>query len=57
MPPPYHDEHDEYLSRYLETGKARIIGYGLEIIARRKDGSLMPVDLREGSYTGNIHPW
>ena len=57
MPPPYHDEHDEYLSRYLETGKARIIGYGLEIIARRKDGSLMPVDLREGYYTGIIHPW
>ena len=26
MPSPYHEEHDEYLNRYLTTGQARIIG-------------------------------
>lgn len=45
MPSPYREEHDDYLSRYLETGERRIIGIGREVSGRRKDGSEFPLYL------------
>jgi two-component system sensor kinase FixL len=53
MPPPYRDEHDRYLSRYLDTGDARVIGRGREVQGLRKDGTTFPLHLSVGEMTVN----
>lgn len=45
MPPPHRDNHDEYLSRYLQTGQAHVIGKTRELQGRRKDGMPFPMEL------------
>ena len=45
MPSPHQEMHDQYLSNYLSTGKAKIIGIGREERGLRKDGTAFPLDL------------
>jgi PAS domain S-box-containing protein len=45
MPASWRQEHDGYVSRYLATGEAHIIGIGRQVEGRRRDGSTFPLDL------------
>jgi two-component system sensor kinase FixL len=51
MPSPYREEHDTYLSRYLATGRAKIIGIGREVTGLRKNGTTFPLHLSVGQIT------
>ena len=50
MPAPYREQHDEYVSHYVQTGQARIIGIGREVVGRRKNGSVFPMDLAVSEF-------
>jgi diguanylate cyclase (GGDEF)-like protein/PAS domain S-box-containing protein len=44
-PEPVRSQHDFYLQRYLQTGQPHIIGNNREVEARKRDGTLFPVEL------------
>ena len=45
MPESYAQDHDLYISSYLETGDGKIIGKGREVEGLRKDGSIFSLEL------------
>ncbi|MBI1246228.1 PAS domain S-box protein [bacterium] len=60
MPPPFCDEHDTYIARYLTTGERRVIGSVRELLGKRLDGTTFPIELTVsevehlGLFTGII---
>lgn len=45
MPEPYHSEHDEYILSHQKTRINKVIGIGREGLGKKKDGTIIPVDL------------
>jgi two-component system, LuxR family, sensor kinase FixL len=45
MPDFHAARHDDYISNYVDSGNAKIIGIGREVQGRRKDGTLFPTRL------------
>ena len=54
MPSPHRDNHDGYLSHYLRTGQAHLIGATRELQGQRKDGMHFPMEfaVTEVKYGG-----
>lgn len=54
MPEPFASEHDHYISRYVSTHQPKVLGFGRELTGRRKDGSLVPIELAVSDWrSGN----
>ncbi|MXO06706.1 PAS domain-containing sensor histidine kinase [Flavobacterium sp. HBTb2-11-1] len=45
MPSPDREKHDSYLESYLSSGIPHIIGYGRDVLGRKKDGNIFPFRL------------
>jgi two-component system, LuxR family, sensor kinase FixL len=56
MPQPHSSEHDSYIHDYIDSGNAKIIGIGREVLGKRKDGSVLPIVLSVGEISTNDRP-
>lgn len=53
MPEEMHGLHEEGIRRHFRTGEKRIIGQTLELHGKRKDGTLVPIELSLASVENN----
>jgi PAS domain S-box-containing protein len=51
MPSPDREQHDGYLAACRATGRGRVIGGGINVTARRKDGSTFPASIAVSELT------
>lgn len=52
MPSPYNEEHDQYLVNYMSTGIAKVIGSIREVIGKKKDGTIFPIEISISEVEG-----
>ena len=45
IPPPYKDEHEQYVRRYVATRQAHLIGKHVRLNAQRRDGTEFPMSI------------
>ncbi|MBI3772631.1 MAG: EAL domain-containing protein [Gammaproteobacteria bacterium] len=45
MPDEYADKHHVFMNRYLLSGEARVIGSGRELVGKRKNNDLFPIEI------------
>ncbi len=50
MPEPYRSQHDGYISAYLHSHEAHVIGIGREVTGLRSDGTQFPMELRVSEF-------
>lgn len=50
MPEPDRAAHDQYLSSYLKSSDAKVIGIGRNVKGRKKNGEVFPMRLSVGEY-------
>lgn len=56
MPEPARSKHDGYMSSYLRTGEAKVIGIGREVLGLRKDQSTFPMEINIGEMVIDGEP-
>ena len=55
MPAPFSTDHDKYLSSYLASGEAKIIGKGRKVKGKKSNGEEFPIFLSVGEVKGSSH--
>ncbi|MCQ6958760.1 PAS domain-containing sensor histidine kinase [Mucilaginibacter aquariorum] len=56
VPEAFRDSHVHHRDGYFERPKARPMGYGLNLFARKKDGTQFPVEISLGHYQLDNEP-
>jgi len=54
MPDPSFRHHDGFIEHYLHTGQRKMIGVGREVVGRRKDGVIFPLELSVGEVLDEL---
>ena len=57
MPEPHKREHAEHMKSFFQTGQARIIGLGREVLGLQKNGTTFPIDLSVGEMVLGERHW